>query len=182
MSVYQIYDSTLSNIADAIREKLEETENITPLEMPEKIRSIQGGDCCSDFCLCNIEDLEVTKNGEAILCVSSYGLEPHEGCEILDVSLNNLGELILSCGIYGVVWPDTVNHIFNFFVKGEYKELGDFVIDNIVSSVNNNNVNKISFNFENIYQHKFIGNFKSTTQYNNNNSIKRENVIMEVDI
>lgn len=38
-----IKDSTLDNVADAIREKTGETATMTPVQMPDKIRGIQAG-------------------------------------------------------------------------------------------------------------------------------------------
>ena len=43
MSEYLIQDTTLTDIADAIREKTGKTDTMTPLEMPGEIASIQGG-------------------------------------------------------------------------------------------------------------------------------------------
>lgn len=43
MNLYLILKSTLTAIADAIREKLGSTDDMTPLEMPALIRSIQTG-------------------------------------------------------------------------------------------------------------------------------------------
>lgn len=43
MSKVSIEESTLSAIGDAIREKTEETELLSPLDMPAAIRSISGG-------------------------------------------------------------------------------------------------------------------------------------------
>lgn len=43
MNLYLILKSTLTAIADAIREKLGSTDDMTPLEMPALIRSISGG-------------------------------------------------------------------------------------------------------------------------------------------
>lgn len=41
---YVIQDQTLTDIADAIREKTGKTDAMTPLQMPDEILSIQGGD------------------------------------------------------------------------------------------------------------------------------------------
>jgi hypothetical protein len=41
MAEYLIQDTTLTDIADAIREKLEITDTMTPEQMPEYIRSIE---------------------------------------------------------------------------------------------------------------------------------------------
>lgn len=43
MAKYSINDTTLDNIADAIREKTGDTADLTPLEMPAAILSITGG-------------------------------------------------------------------------------------------------------------------------------------------
>ena len=43
MSEYLIQDTTLTDIADAIREKTGKTDAMTPLEMPGEIAAIQGG-------------------------------------------------------------------------------------------------------------------------------------------
>ena len=43
MSEYLIQDTTLTDIADAIREKTGKTDTMTPLEMPGEIAAIQGG-------------------------------------------------------------------------------------------------------------------------------------------
>lgn len=43
MNAYVIKDSTVVNIADAIREKLSISDTMTPLEMPNMIRQINGG-------------------------------------------------------------------------------------------------------------------------------------------
>ena len=43
MSEYLIQDTTLTDIADAIRGKTGKTDTMTPLEMPGEIASIQGG-------------------------------------------------------------------------------------------------------------------------------------------
>jgi hypothetical protein len=42
MAEYLIKDTTLTDIADAIREKLEITDTMTPEQMPEYIRSIEN--------------------------------------------------------------------------------------------------------------------------------------------
>lgn len=43
MSLLTIQDSTLADIADAIREKTGKSASMTPLEMPDEIKSISGG-------------------------------------------------------------------------------------------------------------------------------------------
>ena len=43
MSLYSIQDTTLTDIADAIRSKTGKTASMTPIEMPDEIASISGG-------------------------------------------------------------------------------------------------------------------------------------------
>lgn len=43
MSLYGIQDTTLTDIADAIRSKTGKTASMTPIEMPDEIESIGGG-------------------------------------------------------------------------------------------------------------------------------------------
>ena len=43
MNILKIQDTTIQNIADAIREKTKALDAYTPLEMPDAIRSIEGG-------------------------------------------------------------------------------------------------------------------------------------------
>lgn len=49
MSKVLITDTTMTDIADAIREKLGTSDTMLPSEMPDAIGSISGGDACADF-------------------------------------------------------------------------------------------------------------------------------------
>lgn len=48
-TLYSAYGKTISDIADAIQDRLNDTDAMTPLEMPEKIRAIDGGGQLSEI-------------------------------------------------------------------------------------------------------------------------------------
>ena len=145
MSKVLIDESTLTDIADAIRSKEGTTELIPPLEMPERIKAISGGLALEEWMgSIELRTLNAMKNSKATLNLNmAYTLNnmcsrtnDHTG-EYLNTTVE---ELTINC-------PNKVNGLRNMLAC--HNAAPDYTLKKIVMNVDTSEINTAGAAFMN---------------------------------